>query len=502
MKYFVFFALLFVLALKSSAEDVSIHKNMFRTTYETVTLPQNEAMGLIGLDYLFDTQKNIYYGLGGYGALTGECGGFFTLGIEAGYQYNVTDSIALDAGLFVGGGGGGRGVSGDGLMLRPHVGALYDAKSYKLGAYYSKVKFPGKIDSDQIGVQADIPFETLHVSTTDKDAIRKGLSRLGSQYDFDWSSYYFSGMLQTYKPTTKARYVSGEPLQQTITLVGIEMGKYLDPSWFAYADVSGAARGGVGGYMDGFGGLGYRWLLAQNIALKAKASIGSGGGGNVDTGGGFMYKGSVGASFFPTKKLSLDLETGYVDAPDGAFSAMTTRFLLSHNFNVLDISSGGKHAQNYEDFESKKWQLRVGSKRYLASSTLRTDKGTDPIDLISVKIDRFVNNNFYFTGQTDWAYSGYVGGYAVGMLGMGYNTEPIYKQVSIYAELLGGAGAGGGVATEGGALVQPMAGLTFNINKQLNFQAGVGKVIAKSGTLNTTVVDAAIIYKFHSIEPK
>jgi hypothetical protein len=139
---------------------------------------------------------------------------------------------------------------------------------------------------------------------------------------------------------------------------------------------------------------------------------------------------------------------------------------------------------------------------YLPSDTIRYNKQDAAVQLIGLKIDRYINSHFYVTGQAYGAYDGNVGGYAGGLFGLGYRTPRVYNTLSFYCELLGGAGAGGGVATEGGALMQPMVGANLAINKEVDVQVGIGRIRSFQGTLNTTLFDLGLVYKFGTIEKR
>lgn len=52
----------------------------WRVTAETLKLPGAEKMGMVGGDLLFDVSDKLRLGVGTYGAVRGERGGFITLG--------------------------------------------------------------------------------------------------------------------------------------------------------------------------------------------------------------------------------------------------------------------------------------------------------------------------------------------------------------------------------------------------------------------------------------
>gem|GEM_PF-4811440 len=61
-----------------------------RLSFDNIPVDANSNMGLVGVHYDFkkinSTVPDFYLGIGGYGAVTGNYGGFFTGGITAGYH--------------------------------------------------------------------------------------------------------------------------------------------------------------------------------------------------------------------------------------------------------------------------------------------------------------------------------------------------------------------------------------------------------------------------------
>ena len=62
-------------------------------------------------------------------------------------------------------------------------------------------------------------------------------------------------------------------------------------------------------------------------------------------------------------------------------------------------------------------------------------------------------------------------------------------QWSVGAEALIGAGGGGGVASHGGALVQPMGWIRRDIGRHSRLQLGAGYVKSLRGDLSSAVFD-------------
>ena len=475
------------------AAGIVLVDNRVRAGYEELTLPGNEKLGLLGLGYLIDRQlgeqASLYYGLGVYSAVSGQRGGFFTGGGELGLQYRA-GRLLFDGGLFVGGGGGGSAPQGGGLMLRPHLGLLYDFGRFRLGLEYSMVSFPnGNIDSDQFGLVAEFPFRSVFA---DDDAFGD-LSGM----DLHLASVYVAPTLQHYSPGSSAVQATGV---QGIELAGIEAGRFLNSNLSFFLESAAAFRGDADGYAELLGGAGYRYPLTDRVALQARVAAGAAGGGAIDTGGGFIYKASLGAELALTNALSLGLDYGVIDAPDGTFEGSMARVSLRYGLRMAAVSTT-PHRIDAGDLSPGKWALRLSHVTYLSDPTLRKGEAGGEVNLIALKIDRLLSDHFYLTGQAAAAYEGDAGGYATGLLGIGY-SHMLSDRLAVRAELLAGPAGGGGINTSGGGILQPMAGLTWKLSKNLDFALMAGKLGSLRGDLDTAVIDVGLAYRFNTLEAR
>ena len=254
-----------------SQSSVYIKDVSMQTSFENITLPDGENMGLVGINYLLHPNKYFYYGLGVYGAATGDRGGFFTGGFTLGAKYDIYKNIYIDSGVFLGGGGGASADGqGGGLMFKAYSGLLVDFGNYSLGANYSYIKFPnGNIDSQQIGLIADIKFTTtLSDDTLDLDSLYK--------YNFSSNKDYIIATYQTYFPNSDTKTRSGILRTQNIDLVGVEYGIHTHPNFVTYLESAGAFSG-ANGYMEVLAGAAYARKLSRDIEILAKGSLGLGG---------------------------------------------------------------------------------------------------------------------------------------------------------------------------------------------------------------------------------
>lgn len=473
--------------------EVMLIDNRVRAGYEELTLPDSEKLGLLGLGYLIDNtlseDASFYYGLGVYSAVSGQRGGFFTGGGEFGLRYR-TGRLVLDGGLFVGGGGGGAAPQGGGLMLRPHAGMLYDFGRFTLGLEYSLVSFPnGNIDSDQFALVTEFSFRSVFADD-DEFGDLSGL-------DLQMAPVYLAPTLLHYSPTSSALQATGV---EEIALAGIELGRHINNNTWFFLEAAAAFRGDADGYAELLGGMGYRYPLTDRIALQARVGAGAAGGGAIDTGGGFVYKASLGAELDLTDALSLGLDYGLIDAPDGSFEAEMARITLRYGLEMAAVSTTPNRL-NPEDISPGRWALRLSHVTYLSDPTLRKGAGSGDVNLIAMKADRLLSDHIYLTGQATAAYDGDAGGYATGLLGIGY-SHMLSDRLAIRAELLAGAAGGGGINTGGGAILQPMAGVTWKLTKNLDFALMAGKLRSVRGDLDAAVLDVGLAYRFNTLEAR
>ena len=498
MKKILFLVFTFTLSLYSN--DLFIQKGHYTLSYDDLTLPGDEKLGLLGTSYLYNFDS-AYLGLGVYSAVSGQRGGFFTGGVEVGYRYNLTHNLSLDVGVFAGGGGGGSAPQGGGLMLRPHIGLLYDIYGYKLGLGYSKVKFPnGDIDSDQVFLQLSIPFEAIHKKNIDSPMILDDIKDFmkSSGENMGWSDSYFAVTIQRYMIASDVKNRSGSIVKKDMGLIGFEYGYNLSRKFFVFAEAAGAAGGGADGYAEVLGGVGYKKPLGEHFGAYAKVSLGASGGGKVDTGGGVIHKESIGLYAKLNKKFSLGVEVGHIGAIDGDFKA--TILKLGFNYRLKSLSTGKnlQPLEAYQSFGSYEWNFELSNQYYMSDKSIRKNSNNSSLSLIGFKVDKYLDKHFYISGQALGAYSGQSGGYAVGLVGLGARV-PVGTKVNLFAQMSVGVAGGGSVDTGNGMIYQPMVGVEYKINNSFGIQTSFGKVKAIDGNLDTMAIDVGFSYKFRTI---
>jgi len=476
--------------------SASWHERQFRFSFEEIDMPDpNERMGLYGFGVHERFKPWLYGGLSTYGAATGQRGGFFTGGYTLGTEYHLTDRWSLDAGAYVGAGGGGSAAQGGGLMLRPHIGLKYDFGQFNLGLNYSYIDFPnGDISSSAIALNLDFPFSSVRRDWNDPAMTSR------NYFGADWDNVsrhrsQISARFRAYQPSSGSTTTSGKSIDDTIGLVGVDYSYFLDNRWFVNFETSGAMNGGVAGYAELLGGLGYRMPLTSDdrLALVPGISLGGAGGGGVDTGGGFVARANVGLEYRLSPQLSLILDGGYLTAPDGNFDVPYVGFNLAYVTESYGLDRLGRPLEEESLINTTKWRLRPVHQWYLDAQ--RTSYGSRDMELMGAKIDWMGGDWWYLTGQGLSAYAGKAGGYSEGHWGAGI-YGPTWKKGQLYGEMLIGAGGGGGVDSGDGLLYKPSIGLEYNLSENFAIQAGIGKVISSTGNLDATFLESNLVWRF------
>jgi hypothetical protein len=456
---------------------------------ERVRLPGHERMGLVGVTELINVGGDWWAGPGVYGAATGHRGGLFVPGVEGAWSRPFNDWLAVDAGVFVGGGGGATAPAGGGLMLRPHVDLVLRLPGFYTGPTWSKVRFPnGSIDSGQFGwmVNFDSSFRYRRADDLRADSRTDG-SATGTGFD------RIDATFTRWRPRGSAT-TGGTPLKQSVDLVGARAERVVDGPLWAGLEAAGAAHGGVAGYAEVLGAAGLRWpVVGDRLAVGLHGAAGLGGGGGVDTGGGLLVKAAADARLRLTPELGIGAEAGLVDAPRHAhFKAAYAGLSLEWQLDPPRRNGGpGLQADPAPDGATR-MEFSAGSERYRAA---RRDGTSRPLDAVVLRMNRFVTPAVYLTGQAHSAFAGGAGAYSVGLFGVGVQL-PVAPRLRVGVEALAGAAGGGGVDTGDGALLQGRGYVDFALTQSMSLRVGAGRVKSVHGGVDAPAVDAELSFRF------
>jgi len=98
------------LAQENAPPTLSIPSSHARIGFERIRFPgDGPRVGVVGTSYLIDVGgvRGLALGPAVYGAISGDHGGFFSLGGEVAWRRRLVGPVGVELGLYAGGGGGG-----------------------------------------------------------------------------------------------------------------------------------------------------------------------------------------------------------------------------------------------------------------------------------------------------------------------------------------------------------------------------------------------------------
>jgi hypothetical protein len=419
-------------------------------------------MGLVGTSLLFGIADDWWLGPAVYGAATGERGGLFVGGVQVQRHWRVADRWRLQAGLYAGGGGGAAAPVGGGLMLRPEIGLLHEFGPVAAGLSWSHVRFPsGEIRSSQLGILVTWNGMFRHLDLASPQPATKERTGLG----FDRLA-----------ATATGYRLRGDP-QRHIGLVGARAERQ-EAAWRWGIEAAAAAKGDAAGYMEFLASLGHDWWLgAPSNApprIGVRAALGLGGGGAVPTGGGLLAKLVATLSWPLGKGVSVGAEFGGLAALDAPWRASSAQLWLA-----TDLEPDRSTASTAPAAAAVRTEWSASIQHYARAE--RVDGSQQDLQTIGLKLNRYVGESVYLSGQAHSAFAGGAGAYSVGLVGAGLATPPDAGAWQFGAEALVGAAGGGGVVTGGGAVVQALAWAGWRVRPATQWRLGVGAVRSIGG---------------------
>lgn len=484
----------------SAERAMNLQPASFRLTMETLTLPAKEHMGLAGIHFVKKVSNQWYGGIAAFGAVTGERGGFFTGGFDVGWKQPLYSHGQLDIGLFAGGGGGGAAPQGGGMMLRPHAGLIYDLDSWHVGIQYSQVIFPnGDIDSEQLAFTFERPLEYFSAPGW--------LTRIN--WPAEWGAddvaqvshqqRQFGLRFATYQPVAGTRDTGGKAAVSAMGLIGFALDRQIGKHGYSSIQTAGAMTGSTDGFAELFWLWGWQTEITETWRWRNSLALGAAGGGGVATGGGLVTRAMTGLHYQASNGWQAHLEAGYMDAVEGDFAARVVALQLGYAYDVPTLNQAVNNAE-LSQWQARHWQLRSGLQTYIPYADTRRKGSLMPddrrVDLVGVKVDLMTTDKFYLSGQALGAFDGGAGGYAAGLVGPGWRQPLDQRQRwHVMAEMLFGAGGGGGLAVGGGLLLQPMLGLGYQFNEAWGLALAVGDLQAVDGSFKAQIIDCSIVYR-------
>ena len=220
--------------------------------------------------------------------------------------------------------------------------------------------------------------------------------------------------------------------------------------------------------------------------------FGAGGGGGVDTRGGFLLYPDFSIEQKISKEVSLSLNKGYLFTPDQHFFTSTYGMGVKYTAHVNGTES---EIQSFASGKFKGFELSLGQELYWKAK--RGSNPTENLQQISMQLTIELNQHLYIAGQTSFANFGNAGAYAEGIVGIGAKTTPLSGlQTSFFTQVLAGAAGGGDISTQQGLIFKNSYGIDQPLSKTLSVQLSGGFVKSLGGGLNSPILNIGIKYRF------
>ncbi len=486
-----------------SAQDaqgtpIVLQPGALRLAFERLRMPGGERpLSLAEVGLLADLPWSLYAGPALFGAVAGERGGFFVAGVEMGWRAEPRLGLGLDAGLFAGGGGGGSAPVGGGLMLRPRLALTWSTQQDRFSLGIARATFPsGEIRSAQVYVAWERRLHALfsHEPLEPWEALRhRGNLRL-------WPVAL--DVMVSHRSQVGDLHGAGATVP-AMDLVGLSTGFGIAGPLRLRVEGHAAYGGDSGGYMEALAGPELRFELGpgRRLALVGALEAGSGGGGGIATGGGFLVKASGGLDLSLVSSFHAGLEAGIVAAPSAPLRAASIGMKLGWAFELAGAGGATEEAAAPSvsaELFALSWRFRSSLRRYASAQRVTAGGGSVPVDELAFHADLLVSDATYVTAQSGWAVSGQAGAWATGLLGGGLSS-PSWRGHRVGMEALAGAGGGGGIWTGGGALVHATAWWSYDLTARVGIQLSAGRARAIGGRFDSNLVDAGLVFRGSSL---
>jgi len=433
--------------------------------------PKTKIKGLHRLFVGVPYGETLSFGQSLYSGATGDGGGAFFWGLEGVTRFPISPRWKLALSGFFGGGGGAGQVVGDGTMSRfGAVGEYALTSNWSARAGVSQIFISGAPINDWLTSVG------LRYQVSPKPRSNGAESLKLARVSFRTSKFQF--------PSAISR--SGTP-QAQLQLMGAEASFSIRNNYETFIGADGAVSGGDG-YMHVISGLRKRWQFGS-ISLLGQSSIGFGGGGNVDTGGGLITGASGGISFPMSNNFDLDLTYGKLKFISSGISGHRTQLSLSRVFE--------KGPSKKDHREHQQWQIGLGisiqppNQYYMKS---QSNVGILPV-MQESSLDYFISTKTYLTGNAQTTISGGVAGYAVGLIGLGheFNLGEVWR-MSLETQI--GAAGGGGVNVGKGLIGGARVEADYILNSKTSLSLGLGILKSFDEGLNVPIVQLGFKNRF------
>lgn len=477
----------------ASASSLYRGEAMIMLDYLAIPVPRQPSLDLMGFHILNKVSDGLFVGVGAYAPLVkGEYGGFMAFDASAHVQRRIWRQLFVNAGLALGGGGGGKStaqsieLSGTGGFVKAYAGLGVDLDGYSVGANAAHVKFRrSAIDHTQLNVFVQVPF-TYTVGSFANFGER--LSSAETETAFaDSSANTLTLGLDNFKQINP----QGSN-KSVINLADLQFAHHLSPSTYWYASL-GVGYRGMPLYNHFIGGLGYRLDLTPRVSLHAQLGLGSGGYApeKIDTGAGLLVYPKLSAEYAINKNFGVALTAGYLVAPNGTSKNQTFGAALNYHLQSQQRGPGASAAPDAAVFRGYRFSLL----QQTATGVRVRELDRSNINMLSVQLDTMVSDHFYIPIRAGVAYNAYLGYPGYGELLVGVGMQNKYHRgdrLQYFGQLLAGTNVHG-------LILSPGLGMNYTLNDRLALHASAGKTLATSsnnGNFRANWLGLGLTYRF------
>ena len=468
-------------------------KGLIVLDYQAIPVPQQPSLDLMGFHILNKVAEGLYVGVGAYAPLVkGEYGGFMAFDVGVNVQRRIRGPLFANAGLALGGGGGGKStaqsieLSGTGGFVKAYAGLGIDFDGFSVGANAARMKFShAAIDHTQLNLFVQMPFSYTVGSFANSG---ERLSAADAEAALaDSSANTLTLGLDNFKQINPRG-----SNKSTVHLVDLQFAHYMSSAAYWYASL-GVGYRGIPLYNQFIGGLGYRFDVAPRVSLHAQMGLGSGGYApdKIDTGAGMLVYPKLSAEYAITKDFGLALTTGYLFAPNGSSKNYTFGAALNYHLQSQRQGAGASGTPDGAVFRG--YRLSLLQQTETSVRVRGVDRSN--INMLSAQVDTMVSDNFYIPIRAGVAYNAYLGypGYGEMLVGVGLqNKYDRGDRFQFFGQLLGGTNVHG-------LILKPGIGMNYTLSDRLAIHASAGKTIATSsdnGNFRSTYLALGLTYRF------
>ena len=437
--------------------------------YEVIPVPGNKDLDLFGVHYFHQLNRWLYLGLGANAPLVdGDYGGFLAFDATLHAQRTIFGNSFIDAGASLGGGGGGssvdqsRKLSGEGGYIKSYIGLGHHFRGFSIGLNYAHFQFMNSlINHSQFDffIQKSFSYSIGSYADSGKETT---------------SSFTFPDLGENILTLEFNNILQIEPEgsnKNTINAFSLQFLHFLTRKYYLFFEAEVGCYG-LPLYNQVLGGMGYMYSISPRVNLYGQIGAGSGGYSPdvIDTGPGLLIYPKISVEYLLNNKLGLSLSSGYLFAPEGSSKNLTIGAALNYH-----LSTEGKNLRGFRTahggvfrgfrfnlFQQTEFKVRVGNKK-------RGDIG-----LLSVQLDKIINDNWYIPFQASVAYNSFLGypGYGEILTGLGVQSKfsKTNNFQSFFQILIG--------TNVHGVVLKPSIGLNYGLSDNLALYCQIGRTIS------------------------